>query len=577
MQKIADSRTPCEKIRARKAALWAERQSFEPVWKDLSKHYLPKSGRFVAQDRNKNSTSSFNKILDNTPTKAARTLAAGMMSGMSSPARPWFRLATPDAELMKQKPVQLWLDNVQNLMRAVFQRSNMYRVLHQVYLELGVYGTAAAIILPDFDNIIHAHSLTVGEYAIAVDSKGRANTLYREFDMTVHALVTEFGYENCSVETQNKYNQRNYDQWVTIIHAIEPRDVRGNTLMATKKPYASIYMESNSREEKFLREGGFDYFPAICPRWDVSGGDIYGVSPGMEALGDNKQLQFNQKKKAKVIDYQADPPVQIPVQLRNSAFDLDLRPGGENYYDQMTPGGGIRTAYEVNTRIDGILQDIGDIRQRINGAFYADLFLMLANDTRSNITATEVSERHEEKMLMLGPVLERLHNEIHEPLIDIVFAQIMEAKVNGRPLVPPPPKEMQGMDLKVDFISVLAQAQKAVGIGALQGAMQTFGMIGQFNPDAIQNKVDFEQIVDVYADLSGINPTIIRDDKEVQKMKEAKAAAMQQAEAMQRMQAMAPAAAATADAIKKFSDVPEDQRQQMTNAMQGLSGYGMPG
>lgn len=325
-----------------------------------------------------------------------------------------------------------------------------------------------------------------------------------------------------------------------------------------------------------MREGGFDYFPAICPRWDVSGGDIYGTSPGMEALGDNKQLQFNQKKKAKVIDYQADPPVQIPVQLRDSPFGLDLTPGGESYYDQSTPGGGIRTAYEVNTRIDGLLNDIMDIRERINGAFYANLFLMLANDTRSNITATEVSERHEEKMLMLGPVLERLQNEIHEQLIDIVFAQIMAAKVNGKPLVPPPPEEMRGMELKVDFISVLAQAQKAVGVGALQGAMQTFGMIGQFDPSAIQNKVDFEQIVDVYADLSGINPTIIRDDSEVQKMKEAAAAAQQQAMAMQRMQAMAPAANQTADAIKKFADIPEDQRQQMTAAMQGLSGYGMP-
>lgn len=576
MQKIADSRTPCEKIRARKAALWAERQSFEPVWKDLSKHYLPRTGRFLSTERNKSTSSTFNKILDNTPTIAARTLAAGMMSGMSSPARPWFRLATPDAELMKQKPVQLWLDNVQNLMRAVFQRSNMYRVLHQIYLELGVYGTAAAIILPDFDNIIHAHSLTIGEYAIACDSKGRANTLYREFDMTVHALVTEFGYDNCSVNVQQLYDGRKYDQWVTVLHAIEPRDVRGNTLMASKKPWASVYMESNSREEKFLREGGFDYFPAICPRWDVSGGDIYGTSPGMEALGDNKQLQFNQKKKAKVIDYQADPPVQIPVQLRDSPYGLDLTPGGENYYDQSTPGGGIRTAYEVNTRIDGVLNDIMDIRERINGAFYANLFLMLANDTRSNITATEVSERHEEKMLMLGPVLERLHNEIHEQLIDIVFAQIMAAKVNGKPLVPPPPEEMRGMELKVDFISVLAQAQKAVGVGALQGAMQTFGMIGQFDPSAIQNKVDFEQIVDVYADLAGLNPTIIRDDNEVQKMKEAAAAAQQQAMAMQRMQAMAPAANQTADAIKKFADIPEDQRQQMTAAMQGLSGYGMP-
>jgi len=571
---VMDQRTTTEKIRSRKAQLWAERNTFEPQYRDLAKHILPKSGRFLTSDRNKGSSSSFNKILDSTPTKAARVMAAGMMAGMTSPARPWFRLATPDPDLMKYKPVQLWLDEVQNMMRTVFARSNTYRILHGMYAELGVFGTAATIITPDFDNIIHCHGLTVGEYAIACNAKGQVDTIYREFDMPVHAVVREFGIENCSETVKQAFNSGKLDQWVTVLHVIEPRDVRGKSPLAKNKPWASIYMESsrNDAEDKFLREGGFDYFPALAPRWEVIGGDIYGSSPGMEALGDIKQLMHDQRTTTRAMDYQANPPVQIPIQMKNSSYGLDLLPGGENYVDQNSPNGGIRSAFEVNLRIDYMLQHIQDIRSRINGAFYADLFLMLANDTRSNITATEISERHEEKMLMLGPVLERLQNEMLDPLIDITFTQCLNAKVGGQSVLPPPPPELQGMDLKVDFISTLAQAQKQVGAGALMGLMQTVGVVGKFSPQAL-DKIDFDQVLDVYADLTNQNPTVIRDDNEVDELRAGRAAAEAQQQKAAQMAQMAPAMNQMAGAAEKIAAMPQQDKDNMAGSMQGLTGY----
>lgn len=569
---MIDSRTKQEKIKARKAQLWLERSSFDPIYRDLSRHYLPKSGRFVSGDRNKATATSFNKIIDSTPTRAARVMAAGMMAGMTSPARPWFRLATPDPDLMKYKAVQLWLDQVQMMMRAVFARSNTYRVLHHMYTELGVFGTSAAVITPDFDNIIHAYGLTVGEYAIATNSKGQVDTLYREFDMPVHAVVREFGLENCSETVKQSFSSGKLDHWVTIIHAIEPREVRGKSPLAKEKPWASIYMEAGESDGNLLREGGMDAFSCLAPRWEVSGGDIYGNCPGMEALGDNKQLQHVQKMKSKAIDYQADPPVQIPVQLRNSV-GVDLLPGGQTFYDQNNPGGGIRSAFDVPLNINYVIQDIQDIRQRINSAFYADLFLMLANDTRSNITATEISERHEEKMLMLGPVLERLQNEMLDPLIDIAFERCLAASVAGRPVLPVPPKELQGIDLKVEFISTLAQAQKQVGIGSLNGLVQMAATVMQVHPETA-DKVDFDQIIDVYAELSSQNPTLIRDDDEVKALRDGRAQQAQQQAAAQQMATMAPAADQMASAVSKLANIPQDQRQQMTDAMTGLTGYG---
>lgn len=571
---MTDTRSTVEKIRSRKTAMWAERNTFDPLYRDLARHILPRSGRFLVSDRNKANSSAFNKILDSTPTKAARVMAAGMMAGMTSPARPWFRLATPDPDLMKYKPVQLWLDGVQNMMRTVFARSNTYRILHGIYSELGVFGTAATIITPDFDSVIHCYGLTVGEYAIACNSKGVVDTIYREFDMPVHAVVREFGIENCSETVKTAFNTGKLDQWVTILHVIEPRDVRGNSPLAKDKPWASIYMESakSDVQDKFLREGGFDYFPALAPRWEVVGGDIYGSCPGMEALGDIKQLMHDQKTTTKAMDYQANPPVQIPIQLKNSAYGLDLLPGGENFVDQNNPNGGIRSAFDVNLRLDYMLPHIQDIRQRINGAFYADLFLMLANDTRSGTTAAEIMERHEEKMLMLGPVLERLQNEMLDPLIDIAFQQCLNAKVGGRSVLPQPPPELQGMDLKVDFISTLAQAQKQVGAGALVSGLQFYGAIAQFSPQSL-DKLDFDQMIDVYSDLTNQNPTVIRDDKEVQALRDSRAQQEAQAAKAAQMAQMAPAMNQMAGAAEKIAAMPQADKDNMGNSMAGLTGY----
>ena len=571
---MIDARTASEKIRSRKVAMWAERNTFESRWKSQSKLILPRSGRFLVSDRNKGGTAAFNNILNSTGTRAARVMAAGMMAGMTSPARPWFRLATPDPDLMKYKPVQLWLDEVQNMMRTVFARSNTYRILHGMYSELGVFGTAATIITPDFDTIIHCYGLTVGEYAIACNAKGVVDTIYREFDMPVHAVVREFGIENCSDTVKMAFNTGKLDQWVTVLHVLEPRDVRGKSPLAKNKPWASIYMESakSDAEDKFLREGGFDYFPALAPRWEVIGGDIYGSCPGEEALGDIKHLMHNEKTSTKAADYMADPPVQIPIELKNSAYGLDLLPGGQNYVSQNNPNGGIRSAFDVNLRLDYMEAKTARIERRINSAFYADLFLMLANDTRSGTTAAEIMERHEEKMLMLGPVLERLQNEMLDPLIDITFTQCLGAKVNGQSVLPPPPPELKGMDLKVDFISTLAQAQKQIGAGALINFVGNVGAVSQFSPQSL-DKVDFDQVLDVLADLTNQNPTVIRDDDEVQALRDGRAAAEAQAAKAAQMAQMAPAMNQMAGAAEKIAAMPQEDKDNMGNSMAGLTGY----
>jgi hypothetical protein len=515
-------KTPRSELLTRWGQLKTERATWWAHWKEISDYLLPRSGRFFIQDRNRGNR-RHNNIYDSTGTRALRVLAAGMMSGMTSPARPWFRLATADADLMKYDPVKLWLNDVSELMHAIFQRSNTYRALHSMYEELGAFGTAASIVVPDFKNIIHHYPLTTGEYCIATDWKGDVTTLYREFQKTVHEVVAEFGIDKVSNAVKNLYDRGSLDAWVTIIHCIEPRTDRDPTKSDNlNMAWKSVYFEVGASEGEVLREAGFNRFPALAPRWAVSGGDIYGNSPGMEALGDIKQLQHEQLRKAQGIDYKTKPPLQVPTSMKNR--DVETLPGGVSYVDMAGPNGGIKTAFEVNLDLSHLLADIQDVRQRIQGSFYADMFLMLANQSDARMTATEVAERHEEKLLMLGPVLERLQNELLDPLIEMTFDQILKAGI-----VPPPPQELQGHDINVELVSMLAQAQRAIGTNSIDRFVGNLGAVAQFKPEVL-DKFDADKWVDVYSDSLGLDPHIIVPSDQVEAVRQQRAQAQQQAQ-----------------------------------------------
>lgn len=550
----------------RKSALWNERASWFDHWREISELIMPRTGRFLITDRNKG-TKKHQKIIASTGTRALRVLAAGMMAGMTSPARPWFRLATSDTGLMEYGPVKVWLNSITLLMRRIFEKGNTYRALHSMYEELGGYGTAANIVMEDFDNVLWHYPLTIGEYAIATNYKGQVDTVYREFEMTVSQMVGEFGIENVSPQVKNLYDTgKGLDNWRPVLHVIEPRKERDYSAKDAKNmPYKSCYLELGVNEDKYLRESGFKHFPVLAPRWHATGGDIYGNGPGMEALGDIKQLQHGQLRKGQALDYKIKPPLQIPASLKNSS--MSTLPGGVAYFDSTGPQNSIRTMYDVNVSVVEQLEDIRDMREAINQAFYVDLFMMISQDDRSGVTAREIAERHEEKLLMLGPVLERLHNELLKPFIDVTFDRIITAGI-----MPPPPPELQGMELNVDFVSVLAQAQRAVGVSGVDRMLQTVGTIATFQmnagkaPEAL-DKLDTDQIIDAYADMLGVDPNLIVADDKVALIRQDRAA---QQQAMQQQQQVAQAA----QTAQMLSTTDTSSENALTDVMSKFSGYG---
>lgn len=524
-----------EKVQSRWDALKEERSSWMSHWKDISEVLLPRAGRFLPTENNRGGKAAFRKILDSTGTRALRTLSGGMMSGMTSPARPWFRLTTFNPELDESYEVKVWMSQVTSLMQMVFYKSNTYRALQMAYEELGAFGTSATLIYDDFDRVIHCHPLTIGEFAIATDSRGRVNTVYREFRMTVAMLVQEFGLENVSRTVKDLYDRGQMDEWVEVINAIEPRTERDPRKTDAKNmPYLSVYFEKSGDKGKVLRETGFTEFPAMCARWSVTGGDIYGTSPGMEALGDLCQLQQMQFRKSQAIDYKVHPPVLIPSEMKN--MGTQFLPGGVIPYSNAQQAQQIRSAYMVDLDLNSLLVDIQDVRQRINEAFYRDIFMLMVNSTDKTMTATEVTERHEEKMLLMGPVLERLNAEMLDPLINIVFNKLVQAD-----LLPPLPEDLQGQQLNVEFISILAQAQKAISTNSVDRMFSVLGNLAGMKPDIVDN-VDLDFWPQWYADALGVDPRFIVSGKKVAVIREQRAQADQRVAAMEQLQGATQAA-----------------------------------
>ncbi|EGT4949784.1 phage tail protein [Cronobacter sakazakii] len=515
-----------EQLTKQLGMLEQERTTFEPHWRELSDFIIPRGSRFLTSEANRGDRRN-NKIVDPTATMANRTLSSGMMSGITSPARPWFKLATPDPEMMDYGPVKLWLETVQNRMNDMFNKSNLYQSLPIIYSSLGTFGTGALAVLEDDEDVIRTMPFPVGSYYIANSPRLSVDTCFRKFSMTVRQLVREFGLNNVSSSTKSAFENGTYEKWVDVVHAVYPNMNRETGKMNAKnKAFRSVYFEVGGDNDKVLRESGYDEFPVMAPRWEVNGEDVYGSScPGMIALGQVKALQLEQRRKAQQIDKQTNPPMIGPTSLKTQR--VSLLPGDITYVDQVTGAEGLRPAYMVNPNLGDLLGDIQDTRQLINSAYFVDLFMMLQNVNTRSMPVEAVIEMKEEKLLMLGPVLERLNDEFLDPLIDRAFS--MMARKN---MLPPPPDVMQGMPLRIEYISVMAQAQKAIGLSSLERFVGFVGNLASAKQEAL-DKLDVDQAIDNYAVMSGVSPTVVVPQEQAQQTRNDRAQQKQQAMALQ--------------------------------------------
>ena len=552
-------------LRRRLEALETERKNgWESHWRDLAYHFMPRRSRFLDAGERTNDGDVKNHLEDDIGILALRTLASGMQSGLTSPARPWFSLTLQDEPLTQFQPVKEWLHECYERMVNVFARSNFYDQIHMLYRELGTFGTGVMLVEEDKDTVLRCRTLTAGEFCIDTNASGRVDTLYRRVRMTPRQV--EEAWPDTCPDRIATMARNDSDQWLTLLHAIEPNPhYREGSRNGRERPWRSIFMLLEGGTE-ILEVGGYYEFPALCPRWDTTASDIYGSSPAMDALGDCRQLQKITEDGRLALEMEVSPPLLI---AESAGIDtVDISPRAMNFTSSLAQGQpSVVPLYQVRANLQALEMTKEKVKVQIREMFFNDLFLMITNANRQ-MTATEVAERNSEKMLLLGPVLDRLRSELFQPLIERCWG--IESRIG---VLPPPPveqvPELGGQEIKIEFISILALAQKQAGIAAIN---QTVAFIGQLagltqSPAAL-DKLDVDEAIDEVAEMHGVPPKLIRSNDAVAALREQREAQMQQAQMMQMAQAGADVMATGARAAKDMtSGPPADAMQQVTGGM----------
>ena len=365
-------------------------------------------------------------------------------------------------------------------------------------------------------------------------------------------------WSKISDHVKTLYGNGKYDEWIQCVHLIEPNDrADDESPFAKDKAFRSVAYEINGEGEKLLHEGGFDRFPVYAPRWHIMFPDIYGRSPGMDCLGDLKQLQDQQKKKGSAIAKQSNPPMVASPNMKNKR--MSTLPGDVTFAAEADGRSGFSPAYTVQPNLRDFQVDMQDVRERIRRAFFSDLFLMMAqSDNRQPITAEEVVERRSEKLLVLGPVLSRINHDLLDPCVENTTTRLIEAGT-----MPPPPEELQGQVLQTEYISMLANAQKSQDILGIQDTASFVAGLASSGFEEAIDKFDADQAIDEFGEARGLPPKVIRSDDQVDERRQARAK-QQQAAAQQAMASQA------ADGAKALGDASTEEGTMLGDMLAGM-------
>lgn len=529
-------------LNRRYQSLRDERSAWDSAYADLSRHFSPTKFRFDGSADAYTKPMVLNdKIVDSTGILDMRTLAAGMQGGMTSPARPWFKLALQDEDVMAAPDVGKWLDDVTRRMQGVLHRSNFYNAVHALYSDLGTFGTGLLLETADEDGL-NFFVVPAGDYVIDINDNNVVDTFFRRISMTARQIIQKFGEDKCPNIVKTAAAPKTGTASTTrfdVIHAVYPRKDRTYGKAGGKHmPFASVYWMMAGTDQQgaphVLSESGFEEFPAFAPRWDVSGSQVYGRSPAMDVLPDCRMLQGMYTTLLKTLHQNVQPSLSVMASLKS--VGLDLRPGGMNFvetYDGRPPMAA-QPIYQPNAQSIQYTQlAIQEVQQKVHDGLYADLFKMLISNDRRQITATEIEAREQEKMILIGPVVERLQKELFEPLIERTFNLMLRYD-----FVPEPPEAIAGEPLRVELVSVLAQAQRLVSTSGIDQQAAFMMSMAQAKPDVL-DYLDAEYTVESYAEAVGAPKGMIRSREEVAAIQQAREEAQQQQ--MQQQQALAAA------------------------------------
>lgn len=558
---MMDARSLREEAEKIFASMYDARREYEGAWKRYRKAFAPHRGKFAKSD-GKVTRTRFRR--NSRPFMVPMEFAAGMKGGLTNPSTPWFNLTVFDREAQNDEEVRVWLAQCRDIMLGAFLRTNIYDQLTDFFEEEGIFGTAALFVSDDDDDIFRARVLTIGEYAVGTDERGRVDRMAIKRAYTLQQMIDEFGRENLPYEIRRDIengatdHKREYEVrmliWPNtdyIPGKLGPRGFRWRSAWWHDFGFGA----QKDEDRPLLKMKGYNEFPVMAARWKVIGDDIYGRGhPGEIAADDAEAIQKMETASREAISKMVDPPLLADEELQNGG--LDVRSGGVTWYRQQNglPAPQVLPLFPIAFDFQGCEMKIESLKQDINRAFYVDLFRMWSSDMRRDRTATEVQTREQEKMYVLSPIIERQMSELLDPLIARIYA-IMERKG----YFPPMPDIIANSSFKVEYSSILANLAKQSAMAGIDAVVTRIATLAQIQAatgvrPTVLDVIDMDEAVQQTADGFNVPVGIIYGDnklEEIRAQKEEEIAAQQQ---QQQMMAMAQTAPNVANAAKSMSE-----------------------
>lgn len=548
-------------------------------WSDLAEFILPRRSIWLTQSTGGNPNPNNmtrgrplnTAIADPTGTYAVRVCASGLMSGLASPSRPWFKLIPGLQKLDLDAAARAWIDETEDRMYTVIAGSNFYNAFYQECEDTCVFGTGPSILYEDESDILRFYNPAVGEYYLANGATGRVDGLYRLFVMTVSQIVDFFGIDKCPADIQSLWNEKGNSLEVErqIAHCIEPNfDIQtaedGRTVgkIPGNFTWREVYWIYGANSPRPLSYRGFVEQPFTAVRWSTQSNDAYGRSVGMDVLPDIMQLQVMTRRMAEAIEKQVRPPLIGSMELKNKP--TSTLPGHLTFVTDIGPGKGIRPIYEVQPDVRAMAENIMQIENRIKQGFFNDLFLMLESQpTSDRMTAYEVAQKMQEKLQVLGPVIESLISESLKPKLKRIFSICRR-----RGIIDPPPDSLKGIPLDIEFVSMLALAQKGAATGGMERLMQVVGSMMPIFPE-VKTLVNPVEYVREYNDLLGNPQKILYGPDQVAANQQAAAQQAQQQQQAEQLAQVAKAAGDAAPAAQALSQLQTGGGQSVLASLLG--------
>ena len=499
--------------------LMEKRSTWESHWQEIADLMLPRKAEITKERARGDKRST--QIFDATGIHSLELLAASLHGMLTSSANRWFSLRYKEAILNENDEAREWLEDSIDKMYLAFARSNFQQEIFENYHDLIAFGTSCLMVEEDEDDIIRFSARHIKEIYIEENKKGLIDNVYRKFKLTVDQAMQKFGPENLSKEINNTHKSNPYDE-VEICHIVRPRfSYDGSKQDKKNMKFQSIYFEHST--DHIISVGGFNENPYVVSRYLKSSTEIYGRSPSMNALPDvkvlNKMVEHGLKAAAKMID----PPLLVPDD--SMLAPVRMTPGSLNYYrsgsrDRIEPLNiGQNTTVTLNAE--------NARREAIARMFHVDQLQIQSNRT---MTATEVLQRNEEKMRILGPVMGRIQSELLEPMINRVFSIMLRNR-----LFREAPPILANQEIDIEYVSPMALAQKGQELQNVMRGLELFGSLAQTMP--VMDYIDENGLVKQLVQTLGLPARMIKSDKEVQGIRMERQEAQQQQMQMQQQMA----------------------------------------